>query len=47
MQRSVKVIPAEHLKGRQILLGLGLGKMGEADLPLITLAVIRESLNKG
>ena len=42
MQRRVEVIPAEHLERRQILSGLGLREMGEADLPLIALAVVRD-----
>jgi hypothetical protein len=40
VQRGVTVVPAEYLECRQIVFGLRLREMGEADLALIALAIV-------
>ena len=40
VQGRVEVVPAEHLERRQVGLCSVLGEVGEADLPLVALAVV-------
>ena len=40
VQRGVEVVPAEHLEGRQVVAVRGRREMSEADLPLVTHAVV-------
>jgi hypothetical protein len=40
VQRCIEIVPAQHLEGRQIVAVLSLGKMREANLPLIALTIV-------
>src|SRR6185369_876822 len=40
MKRSVEVVPAEYLESRQVVAVLRPREVGEADLPLVPLAVV-------
>ena len=42
VQGCIEVVPAEHLQRRQVVSVRGLGEVGEADLALVALAVVRD-----